>query len=75
MTDDDMKPVILRSHGLVEFERRFLRPSAERYVAERDEIKAEIERRGTYWAADEIQNLRREVKRLAAALERAETSS
>jgi hypothetical protein len=47
----------------------------DREIAEANEVREEIKRRGTYWAGDEIWKLRRQVaslrKRLAEAEERA----
>jgi hypothetical protein len=40
----------------------------QREIAEADEVRAEIRRRGTYWAGDEIWKLRREVKALRKRL-------
>jgi hypothetical protein len=39
-----------------------------REVAEADEVREEIKRRGTYWAGDEIWQLRRQVKSLRKQL-------
>jgi hypothetical protein len=39
-----------------------------REIAEADEVREEIKRRGTYWAGDEIWMLRREVKALRKRL-------
>jgi hypothetical protein len=44
----------------------------EREFAEEAEVRAEIKQRGTYWAAAEICELRRQVAALRKARERAE---
>jgi hypothetical protein len=41
-----------------------------REIAEADEVREEIKRRGTYWAGDEIWKLRRQVRALRKAYNR-----
>ena len=47
----------------------------QREVAEADEVREEIKRRGTYWAGDEIWKLRRQVKTLRKRLAELEGGS
>ncbi len=44
-----------------------------REIAEADEVRAEIKQRGTYWAANEIWKLRRQVVALRKRLAEKET--